>query len=159
MSLAPDAWTSEDFYELHWLMKRLGQLRCTQNWARCRRLPRRRHLPSPRPAGALERSASCTLGRDSAMSGASWSSTLKLRISAARIERLETIEGKPPRAPVGSYAYASLRIVVWGIRPSMTVFPGGLAWGSHQIAGGAADPLAGRAFTAFLLAPVAFGAT
>jgi len=32
-------------------------------------------------------------------------------------------------------------------------FPdGGLAWGSHQIAGSARDPAAGRAFTAFLLA-------
>jgi endonuclease-3 len=35
MGLAPDAWTAEDFYELHWLMKRLGQMRCTQGWARC----------------------------------------------------------------------------------------------------------------------------
>jgi protein ImuA len=30
--------------------------------------------------------------------------------------------------------------------------PGGLAWGTHQIAGGAADPVAARAFTALLLA-------
>ena len=39
MSLAPNAWTSEDFYELHWLMKRLGQLRCTHGWARCGACP------------------------------------------------------------------------------------------------------------------------
>ncbi len=39
MSLAPDAWTAEDFYELHWLMKRLGQLRCTHSWARCGACP------------------------------------------------------------------------------------------------------------------------
>ncbi len=39
MSLAPDAWAAEDFYELHWLMKRLGQLRCTHGWARCGACP------------------------------------------------------------------------------------------------------------------------
>jgi endonuclease-3 len=39
MELAPDAWTAEDFYELHWLMKRLGQMRCTQSWARCGACP------------------------------------------------------------------------------------------------------------------------
>jgi endonuclease-3 len=39
MSLAPDAWTAEDFYELHWLMKRLGQMRCTHGWARCGACP------------------------------------------------------------------------------------------------------------------------
>jgi endonuclease-3 len=50
MSLAPDAWTAQDFYELHWLMKRLGQLRCTHGWARCGACPvtaacQRRDLP------------------------------------------------------------------------------------------------------------------
>jgi endonuclease-3 len=50
MSLAPDAWRAEDFYELHWLMKRLGQLRCTHGWARCGACPvaatcQRRDLP------------------------------------------------------------------------------------------------------------------
>lgn len=39
MSLAPDEWTAEDFYELHWLMKRLGQMRCTHGWARCGACP------------------------------------------------------------------------------------------------------------------------
>ena len=39
MNLAPDAWTAEDFYELHWLMKRLGQMRCTHGWARCGACP------------------------------------------------------------------------------------------------------------------------
>jgi endonuclease-3 len=38
-NLAPDAWTAEDFYELHWLMKRLGQMRCTHGWARCGACP------------------------------------------------------------------------------------------------------------------------
>jgi endonuclease-3 len=39
MGLAPDAWTADDFYELHWLMKRLGQMRCTHGWARCGACP------------------------------------------------------------------------------------------------------------------------
>ena len=39
MNLAPDPWTAEDFYELHWLMKRLGQMRCTHGWARCGACP------------------------------------------------------------------------------------------------------------------------
>jgi len=39
MILAPDSWTAEDFYELHWLIKRLGQLRCTHGWARCGACP------------------------------------------------------------------------------------------------------------------------
>ena len=34
-----DAWTAGDFYELHWLMKRLGQMRCTHGWARCGACP------------------------------------------------------------------------------------------------------------------------
>jgi len=39
MDMAPDAWTAGDFYELHWLMKRLGQMRCTAGWARCGACP------------------------------------------------------------------------------------------------------------------------
>ncbi len=50
MNRAPDSWTAEDFHELHWLMKRLGQLRCTHSWARCGACPvaaacQRRDLP------------------------------------------------------------------------------------------------------------------
>jgi len=39
MDLAPERWTAADFYELHWLMKRTGQMRCTQGWARCGACP------------------------------------------------------------------------------------------------------------------------
>jgi endonuclease-3 len=39
MNLAPDSWTAADFYELHWLMKRTGQMRCTHGWARCGACP------------------------------------------------------------------------------------------------------------------------
>ena len=50
MNLAPDSWCAQDFYELHWLMKRLGQLRCTHGWARCGACPvaatcQRREVP------------------------------------------------------------------------------------------------------------------
>ena len=33
--IAPAAWTAEDFYELHWLLKRLGQIRCAHAAPRC----------------------------------------------------------------------------------------------------------------------------
>ena len=39
MDLAPDSWRAEDFYELHWLLKRLGQMRCTHGWTRCGACP------------------------------------------------------------------------------------------------------------------------
>ncbi|WP_426013665.1 endonuclease III domain-containing protein [Caulobacter sp. DWR2-3-1b2] len=35
MDLVPDRWTPEDLYELHWLMKGLGQLLCAQHAPRC----------------------------------------------------------------------------------------------------------------------------
>lgn len=35
MNLAPDRWTAEDLYELHWLMKGLGQLVCAHHAPRC----------------------------------------------------------------------------------------------------------------------------
>ncbi len=58
MDLAPESWRAEDFYELHWLMKRLGQMRCTHAWARCGACPvaascQQRDLPE-RAAGARD---------------------------------------------------------------------------------------------------------
>jgi endonuclease-3 len=35
MDMVPDSWTAEDLYELHWLMKGLGQLLCTRHAPRC----------------------------------------------------------------------------------------------------------------------------
>ncbi len=35
LRIAPAAWTAEDFYELHWLLKRLGQIRCGHAVPRC----------------------------------------------------------------------------------------------------------------------------
>jgi endonuclease-3 len=35
MDLVPDRWTAEDLYELHWLMKGLGQLLCGHHAPRC----------------------------------------------------------------------------------------------------------------------------
>lgn len=35
MDMVPDSWTAEDLYELHWLMKGLGQLLCTHHAPRC----------------------------------------------------------------------------------------------------------------------------
>jgi len=35
MDMVPDSWTAEDLYELHWLMKGLGQLLCTAQTPRC----------------------------------------------------------------------------------------------------------------------------
>lgn len=35
MDMAPDAWSAEDLYELHWLMKGLGQLVCSHHAPRC----------------------------------------------------------------------------------------------------------------------------
>ena len=35
MASAPDACDSEDLYELHWLIKRLGQMWCTYDRAAC----------------------------------------------------------------------------------------------------------------------------
>lgn len=53
---APTAWTDEDFFDLHWLLKRLGQTLCADSRTRCGACPvaslceeRRR---SPRPGGA-----------------------------------------------------------------------------------------------------------
>jgi len=35
MDMVPDSWTAEDLYELHWLMKGLGQLLCSLHAPRC----------------------------------------------------------------------------------------------------------------------------
>jgi hypothetical protein len=35
MDMVPDSWTAEDLYELHWLMKGLGQLLCSHHAPRC----------------------------------------------------------------------------------------------------------------------------
>ena len=39
MAMAPGGWTSESFYELHWLMKGLGQSICTDSPPTCGRCP------------------------------------------------------------------------------------------------------------------------
>ncbi len=40
MSLAPDAWTADDLFELHWLMKRgLGQMLCPHEAPKCGACP------------------------------------------------------------------------------------------------------------------------
>jgi endonuclease-3 len=39
MAMAPHGWTSESFYELHWLMKGLGQSLCTDSPPACGRCP------------------------------------------------------------------------------------------------------------------------
>jgi endonuclease-3 len=40
MSLAPDAWTADDLFELHWLMKRgLGQMLCPHEGPSCGACP------------------------------------------------------------------------------------------------------------------------
>jgi len=39
MAMAPSVWSSEDFYELHWLMKGLGQSICTDSPPTCGRCP------------------------------------------------------------------------------------------------------------------------
>lgn len=39
MRLVPDAWNADDLYELHWLMKRLGQDTCTHSRPRCSDCP------------------------------------------------------------------------------------------------------------------------
>lgn len=40
MDLAPNAWTADDLFELHWLMKRgLGQMLCPQDAPRCGACP------------------------------------------------------------------------------------------------------------------------
>jgi len=40
MGLAPDAWTADDLFELHWLMKRgLGQMLCPHEGPRCGACP------------------------------------------------------------------------------------------------------------------------
>lgn len=40
MSLAPDAWTADDLFELHWLMKRgLGQMLCPHEGPKCGACP------------------------------------------------------------------------------------------------------------------------
>jgi endonuclease-3 len=35
MDMVPDSWTAEDLYELHWLMKGLGQMLCALHAPRC----------------------------------------------------------------------------------------------------------------------------
>ena len=35
LAAAPASWTAEDFYELHWLLKRLGQIQCGHAAPRC----------------------------------------------------------------------------------------------------------------------------
>ena len=35
LAAAPASWTANDFYELHWLLKRLGQIRCGHSAPRC----------------------------------------------------------------------------------------------------------------------------
>jgi endonuclease-3 len=39
MDAAPGAWSDEDFFDLHWLLKRLGQTLCLDNRTRCGACP------------------------------------------------------------------------------------------------------------------------
>ena len=39
MQAAPAGWTGEDFFDLHWLLKRLGQTLCAETRARCGACP------------------------------------------------------------------------------------------------------------------------
>jgi endonuclease-3 len=40
MALAPDAWTADDLFELHWLLKRgLGQMLCPHDGPKCGACP------------------------------------------------------------------------------------------------------------------------
>jgi endonuclease-3 len=39
MGAAPSGWTDEDFFDLHWLLKRLGQTLCTDTRTRCGACP------------------------------------------------------------------------------------------------------------------------
>ncbi len=68
-----------------------------------------------------------------------------------RIERLEGVAGGSPLRldDPASLLGSGLSL---GDPEIDRRLPGGLAWGSHQIAGAGADPLAARAFTAFLMA-------
>jgi protein ImuA len=67
------------------------------------------------------------------------------------IERLEATEGGG-RIRLSASAPALRSGLSFGDQAIDDGLPGGLAWGSHQIAGGAGDPVASRAFTTFLLA-------
>ena len=49
MRLMPDDWNADELYELHWLMKRLGQEYCTHGSPRCSNCPLR-HLCHSRKA-------------------------------------------------------------------------------------------------------------
>ena len=76
LAAAPNAWTAEDFYELYWLLKRLGQVQCGHAAPRCggcplaadcaQKLSARRSAPSldyaqTRPAPARGYAASGSL--------------------------------------------------------------------------------------------------
>jgi endonuclease-3 len=45
MGLVPDRWSAEDLYELHWLMKGLGQLLCGHHAPRCGACPLKAACP------------------------------------------------------------------------------------------------------------------
>jgi protein ImuA len=68
-----------------------------------------------------------------------------------RIERLQASEGGH-RIDLSEPVLAFRSGLSFGDPAIDAHFPHGLAWGSHQIAGGAADPVAARAFIALLLA-------
>ena len=68
-----------------------------------------------------------------------------------RIERLEATEGGH-RIRLSEPAPTLRSGLSFGDQAIDDSLPGSLAWGSHQIAGGAGDPVAARAFTTFLLA-------
>jgi endonuclease-3 len=56
MQEAPTSWGADDFYELHWLMKRLGQTFCADARPRCGACPLSRQCAS-RLMGPLEGAA------------------------------------------------------------------------------------------------------
>ncbi len=64
MRLVPESWTGDDLYELHWLMKQLGQQICTHAAPKCGACPLRDLCPQriaaapPRPGAAVARAAS-----------------------------------------------------------------------------------------------------